>query len=177
MSYLRNAHRFNWSVIEFCLLLVFQEQSNTLIKTKLMTSNPKSKSRPLGAKLPVQTSRKNSFISVPRLGHSPPNRDPGPAQVEEIKKGSLSQELQKMQNELDVYIQKVEELANRGKSQILFFGTSASSNDHSFSVNLLLVLKQLQSQRNRWTLKSSKNWKHADRSRQPTQHALSMCSS
>lgn len=140
-----------------------------------MASTSKSKSRPLGAKLPVQTPRKNSFISVPRFGHSPPNRDPGPAQVEEIKKGSLSQEFQKLQNELDVYIQKVEELANRGTSQKLFFGTSASCNNHSFSVNLLLVLKQSQSQRNHWTLKSSKNWKHADTSRQPTRHALYMC--
>lgn len=50
----------------------------------------------------------------------------------EIKKGSLSQEFQKLQNELDVYIQKLEELANRGKF-------SASCNDHSFSVNLLFV--------------------------------------
>lgn len=142
-----------------------------------MALPPKRKSRLLGTKLAVPTSRKNSFNSVPRFGHSPPNRDPGPAQVVEIKKGSLSQEFQKLQNELDVYIQKVEELANRGKSQILFFGTSASCNDHSFSVNLFLVFKQSQFQKNCWTLKSSKKWKHADRSRQLTQHALSMCSS
>lgn len=106
-----------------------------------MASTSKSKPRPLGAKLHVQTPRKNSFISVPRFGHSPPNRDPGPAQVEEIKKGSLSQEFQKLQNELDVYIQKVEELANRGTSQKLFFGTSASCNDHSFSSEFIIGIK------------------------------------
>lgn len=116
MSYLRNAHCFNWSVIELCLSLVFQEEADTPIETNLMASTPKSKSRPLGAKLPVQTLPKNSLISVPQFGHSPPNRDPGPVQVEKIKKGSLSQEFQKLQKELDVCIQKVEELANKGKS-------------------------------------------------------------
>lgn len=145
------------------------------MSSKLMASTPKSHPTPLGAKLPVQTSQKNSCISVPRSGHPPPNRDLVPAQVEEIKKGSISREFQKLQNELDVYIQKVEELANRGKSQKLLFGFSASCNDHSLWVNLLLALKQ--SQRNHWTLKSSKNWKLAERSRHPTQHALSMCSS
>lgn len=49
---------------------------------------------------------------MPRFGRSPPNRDPG---LEVDKKGSLSQEFQKLQNELDVFIQKVEELTNKGK--------------------------------------------------------------
>lgn len=86
------------------------------MKTKLIASTPKSKSRSLRSQVPVQTLQKNSLISVPQFGHSPPNRDPGPVQVEKIKNGSLSQEFQKLQKELDVYIQKVEEVANRGES-------------------------------------------------------------
>lgn len=63
----------------------------------------------------MQTTQRSSFVSVPRFGHSPPNRDPGPAQVEEIKKVSLSVEFQKLQEQLDIYVQKVEEVANKGK--------------------------------------------------------------
>lgn len=92
-----------------------QEESNTPTKTKLMASTPKNKSRQLGAKLSVQTPQKDTVSSMPRFGRSPPNRDPGPTQFEVDKKGSLSQEFQKLQNELDVFIQKVEELTNRGK--------------------------------------------------------------
>lgn len=54
---------------------------------------------------------------MPRAGQSPPNRDPGLRQQEGGKQGALSQEIHKLQNELEVYIQKVEELANRGKVQ------------------------------------------------------------
>lgn len=54
---------------------------------------------------------------MPRAGQSPPNRDPGLRQQEGGKQGPLSQEIHKLQNELEVYIQKVEELANRGKQQ------------------------------------------------------------
>lgn len=57
-------------------------------------------------------------------------------QVEKIKKGSLSQEFQKLQKELDVYIQKVEEVANRGKSHKHFFGNFDSCNDSSFSTEV-----------------------------------------
>lgn len=51
-----------------------------------------------------------------RFDHSPPTRDPGPSQLEEDKTGSLSQEFQKLHKELDGFIQKVEDLNNRGKS-------------------------------------------------------------
>lgn len=63
------------------------------------------------------TSQKNPISPVPRVGQSPPTRDPGPRQLEEDKQAPLSQEIHKLQNELEVYIQKVEELANRGRSQ------------------------------------------------------------
>lgn len=94
--------------------MLLQEES-TPTKTKLLASTPKNKSRQLGAKLSVQTPQKNSVSSMPRFGRSPPNRDPGPTQLEVDKKGSLSQEFQKLQNELDVFIQKVEELTKKGK--------------------------------------------------------------
>lgn len=51
---------------------------------------------------------------MPRVGQSPPTKDPGLRKMEEDKRGPLSQEIHKLQNELEVYIQKVEELANSG---------------------------------------------------------------
>ena len=54
---------------------------------------------------------------MPRVSLSPPTRDPGPRQPEGGKQAPLSQEISKLQNELEVYIQKVEELANRGNVQ------------------------------------------------------------
>lgn len=51
------------------------------------------------------------------IGRSPPTRDPGPRQLEGGKEAPLSQEIHKLQNELEVYIQKVEELAKRGDSR------------------------------------------------------------
>lgn len=51
-----------------------------------------------------------------RFDLSPPTRDPGPTQLEEGKTGALSQEFQKLHNELDGFIQKVEDLTNTGKS-------------------------------------------------------------
>lgn len=53
-----------------------------------------------------------------RFDLSPPTRDPGPTQLEEDKTGSLSQEFQKLHNELDGFIQKVEDLTNRGNRVI-----------------------------------------------------------
>lgn len=55
--------------------------------------------------------------SIPQIGQSPPNRDPGPKQLGGGPQAPLSQEIHKLQNELEVYIQKIEELANRGNSQ------------------------------------------------------------
>lgn len=100
-----------------------------------MASTPKSKSRHPGAKKSVQVSP-NSATLGSWFGQSPPNRDPGPTQLEVDKRGSLSQEFQKLQNELEIFIQKVEELANTGKSQKLCFciePLSASHNDRFFS--------------------------------------------
>lgn len=74
----------------------------------------KSKERkaPIGAKQRV--SQKNPSSLMPGVGQSPPTRDPGLRQVEGGKPGHLSNEIRKLQNELETYIRKVEELANRG---------------------------------------------------------------
>ncbi|XP_027854911.1 protein moonraker isoform X4 [Xiphophorus couchianus] len=75
----------------------------------------KSKERkaPIGAKQRV--SQKNPSSLMPGVGQSPPTRDPGLRQVEGGKPGHLSNEIRKLQNELETYIRKVEELANRGE--------------------------------------------------------------
>lgn len=55
---------------------------------------------------------------MPQAGESPPTRDPGPRQVVGGRQEPLSHEILKLQNELEVYIQKVEELAKRGNNII-----------------------------------------------------------
>lgn len=53
---------------------------------------------------------------MPRFGQSPPNRDSGLKQAKLAKEDPLSKEIHKLQNELKRWIQKVEELANRGNA-------------------------------------------------------------
>nr|XP_020476387.1 protein moonraker [Monopterus albus] len=65
--------------------------------------------------LMARTSQKHPISLMPRTGQSPPTRDPGPRQLEGRQQAPLSQEICKLQNELEVYIQKIEELANRGQ--------------------------------------------------------------
>uniref|UniRef100_A0A4W6BVD9 Si:dkey-243i1.1 n=1 Tax=Lates calcarifer TaxID=8187 RepID=A0A4W6BVD9_LATCA len=84
-----------------------QELATTPSKAKLRASSPKEKAARPGAK---QTSQKRPMCAMPRAGQSPPTRDPGPKQLERGKQAPLSQEIHKLQNELEVYIQKVEEL-------------------------------------------------------------------
>lgn len=67
----------------------------------------------------MHTSQKHPISPMPRTGQSPPTRDTGLRQFEGGKQAPLSQEIRKLQNELEVYIQKVEELANRGNPQKL----------------------------------------------------------
>uniref|UniRef100_A0A3Q2Q7E2 Si:dkey-243i1.1 n=1 Tax=Fundulus heteroclitus TaxID=8078 RepID=A0A3Q2Q7E2_FUNHE len=62
-----------------------------------------------------RTSKKTPTSFMPRVGQSPPTRDPGLWQIEAGKRGNLSNEICKLQNELETYIRKVEELANRGE--------------------------------------------------------------
>ncbi|XP_069017532.1 protein moonraker isoform X2 [Embiotoca jacksoni] len=91
---------------------LLQELAATPSKTKSKTSSPKQEVTRPGVK--KHTSQKYPISPMPRVGQSPPTRDPGPGQVEGGKRAPLSHEIHKLQNELKVYIQKVEELANRG---------------------------------------------------------------
>lgn len=71
----------------------------------------KEKKAPIGAK--ERVSQKKPSL-MPSVGQSPPTRDPGLRQMGGGKPGHLSSEIRKLQNELETYIRKVEELANRG---------------------------------------------------------------
>ncbi|XP_074496005.1 protein moonraker isoform X2 [Sebastes fasciatus] len=93
---------------------LLQELAATPSKTKLKTSSPKEKAARHRTKLFVHTPQKRPISLMPRAGQSPPTRDPGPRQFVGRKHAPLSQEIRKLQNELEVYIQKVEELATRG---------------------------------------------------------------
>ncbi|XP_044058781.1 protein moonraker isoform X3 [Siniperca chuatsi] len=97
------------------LLQVTDELAATPNKTKLKASSPKEKVARPGAKLSVHTSQKHPISPMPRIGQSPPTRGSGPRQLERGKQAPLSLEIRRLQNELEVYIQKVEELANRGE--------------------------------------------------------------
>ncbi|XP_041796994.1 protein moonraker isoform X2 [Chelmon rostratus] len=97
------------STLETSDVVLLQELAAT--PNKLKASSPKEKMAQPGAKLSVLTSQKHPISPMPCIGQSPPNRDPGPG----AKQTSLSQEIHKLQHELEVYIQKVEELANRGE--------------------------------------------------------------
>ncbi|XP_029373672.1 protein moonraker isoform X2 [Echeneis naucrates] len=91
---------------------LLQEHAVAPNKGKFKASSPKENRTRPGAK---QTSQKHPIHPMLQTGQSPPTRGPGPRQVEENKQGPLSQEIHKLQNELEVYIQKVEELAKRGE--------------------------------------------------------------
>uniref|UniRef100_A0A3B3UR05 KIAA0753 ortholog n=1 Tax=Poecilia latipinna TaxID=48699 RepID=A0A3B3UR05_9TELE len=77
------------------------------------TSDVELLQAPIGAK--QRPSKKNPSSLMPGVGQSPPTRDPGIRQMEGGKPGHLSNEIRKLQNELETYIRKVEELANRGE--------------------------------------------------------------
>ncbi|XP_036933782.1 protein moonraker isoform X2 [Acanthopagrus latus] len=100
------------SLLETTDVELLQELGATPCKPKLKASSPKEKAGRPGAKLSVFTSQKSS---MPCTSLSPPTRDTGPRQLEGGRQAPLSQEIHKLQNELEVYIQKVEELANRGE--------------------------------------------------------------
>lgn len=102
--------------LKVSLFFHLQELATSPSKTKLKTSSPKNKTGRPGAKLSAVTSLKNPISLKPQNGQSPPTNDPGPWQLRK-EKSSLSQEIIKLQNELEVYVQKVEALANRGKAQ------------------------------------------------------------
>ncbi|XP_017290755.1 protein moonraker isoform X3 [Kryptolebias marmoratus] len=88
-------------------------QELTAMPNKAKGPSPKEKMAPSGTK--QHTSKKSVTSLMPRVGQSPPTRDPGLKQVEGGKQSPLSNEIRKLQCELERYIRKVEELANRGE--------------------------------------------------------------
>ncbi|XP_043974485.1 protein moonraker isoform X2 [Gambusia affinis] len=81
-------------------------------KQEFNMATSKEKKAPIGAK--ERVSQKKPSL-MPSVGQSPPTRDPGLRQMGGGKPGHLSSEIRKLQNELETYIRKVEELANRGE--------------------------------------------------------------
>ncbi|KAM6987403.1 protein moonraker [Tautogolabrus adspersus] len=102
------------SLVDTSDVELLQELAATPTKAKLKASSPKQKAGRPGAKLFVHTLHKHPISPIPHAGQSPPTKDPGPGKLEKGKAAPLSHEIHKLQNELEVYIQKVEELANRG---------------------------------------------------------------
>uniref|UniRef100_UPI0037E71CF9 protein moonraker n=1 Tax=Semicossyphus pulcher TaxID=241346 RepID=UPI0037E71CF9 len=103
------------SLLETTDVELLQELAATPNKTKLKASSPKEKSTRPGARLSLHAFHKHPISPIPHVGHSPPTRDPAPRLLEQGKEAPLSHEIHKLQNELEIYIQKVEELANRGE--------------------------------------------------------------
>ncbi|KAM9318094.1 protein moonraker isoform 2-T2 [Pholidichthys leucotaenia] len=105
------------SLFETSDVEMLQELAATPSKMKSKASNSKEKGTPPGTKR--HSSQQHPLSPMPRVGLSPPTRDSGPRLVEGAKEAPLSYEIRKLQNELEVYIQKVEELANKGeKSEV-----------------------------------------------------------
>ncbi|KAM4742595.1 protein moonraker isoform 2-T2 [Anableps anableps] len=102
------------SVFETSDVELLQELVATPGKQESKLPKTKEKKAPIAAK--QQASKKNPTSFMPRVGQSPPTRDPGLRQIEAGKQGHLSNEICKLQNELETYIRKVEELSNRGLS-------------------------------------------------------------
>ncbi|XP_047247814.1 protein moonraker isoform X2 [Girardinichthys multiradiatus] len=78
-------------------------------------SNMSSKKKKAQVDAKQRASKNNPTSFMPRVGQSPPTRDPGLRQKEAGTQGQLSNEIRKLQNEVETYIRKVEELANRGE--------------------------------------------------------------
>lgn len=93
-------------------LLKLQGPATSQFKTKLKTSTPRSRPK---TKPSAPTAHNNPKFHLPKHlnGHSLPTKDVGPRQ----EKTSLSWELVKLQNELKLFVHKVDELASRGKIQ------------------------------------------------------------
>ena len=77
------------------------------------TSSPKEKVTRSGARFSVQPPQRRPVLARFGQGKSPPTRDPGLVPSARSHQLQLSREIQKVQKELLVYIEKVE---NRGKT-------------------------------------------------------------
>ncbi|XP_056139948.1 protein moonraker [Lampris incognitus] len=88
-------------------------QKKETVEIKCKTSSPKEKATRTGANL-VHTPQKLSSNLSPEDGLSPLTRDSGPGQLARSRLPQLNKEIRKLQNELGVFIQKIEKLANMG---------------------------------------------------------------
>ncbi|XP_062328636.1 protein moonraker isoform X2 [Osmerus eperlanus] len=79
-------------------------------------SVPKEEVTRSGARVLVYTPQKLSGPLWPEQGLSPPTKDPGPGQTNNSQEPKLSQEIRRLQKELAIYIQRIEQLASRGGS-------------------------------------------------------------
>uniref|UniRef100_A0A667YDC5 Uncharacterized protein n=1 Tax=Myripristis murdjan TaxID=586833 RepID=A0A667YDC5_9TELE len=86
------------------------------VKSKASSLQERAAARP-EANLQIHTPQRHSASLIHENGQSPPTRDPGPRQSAGGQQPQLSQEIHKLQNQLQVYIQKIETLANRGNMQ------------------------------------------------------------
>lgn len=77
----------------------------TLVKEEMTRS---------GAKVLVYTPQKLSVPAWPKQDQSPPTRDPGPGQSSNSQEPKLSQEICRLQKELAIYVQRIEQLPKRG---------------------------------------------------------------
>ncbi|KAF7666795.1 hypothetical protein LDENG_00091700 [Lucifuga dentata] len=92
-----------------------QQELAATSKTKLKVASPQQKVAQPGAKKLMSMFKNHSTSPSRKGGHSPPTRDPGQGQFARGHQPQLSQEIRKLQKELEVYIQKIETLANRGE--------------------------------------------------------------
>lgn len=101
------------SLFETSDVELLQELGATPSKAKSKASSPKQKGLHPGGK--KHTAQKAPVSPMPRAGLSPPTRDPGLKPVKREKDAPLKHEIHKLQNELEVYIRKVEALSKRGE--------------------------------------------------------------
>ncbi|XP_029629047.1 protein moonraker isoform X2 [Salmo trutta] len=93
------------------------QQKGVVPKGRSKTAGPKEEVIQSGAKVLVYTPQK--YVSIPPgpdHGRSPPTKDPGPRQTASKEPHTaLSQEVRRLQRELANFIQRIDQLANRGR--------------------------------------------------------------
>lgn len=94
-----------------------EQQKGVVPKGTSKTAGPKEEVIQSGAKVLVYTPQK--YVSIPPgpdHGRSPPTKDPGPRQTASKEPHTaLSQEVRRLQRELANFIQRIDQLANRGR--------------------------------------------------------------
>lgn len=100
--------------IAYTLPLFYSMQRMDTNKKRAKAMPVKEEVTRSGAKVLVYTPQKLSVPAWPKQGQSPPTRDPGPGQSSNSQEPKLSQEIRRLQTELSIYVQRIEQLAKRG---------------------------------------------------------------